>query len=111
MYDRGRDVDELIKLVNLEDKTKTLYKNLSGGLKKRVAIAITLVNDPNVVFLDEPTTGLDPKAKRDVWDLIEGLRDQGKTTLIVEERGKEAHKVLKTKFPKARLDNVTFWCH
>jgi len=148
MYNTGRDVDELIGLVNLEDKTKKLYKNLSGGLKKRVAIAITLVNDPEVVFLDEPTTGLDPKARRDVWDLIKGLRNQGKTifltthymdeaqvlsdrvviishgkiiangtpseliqkhggktTLIVEEGGKEAHTVLKKRFPKARLEN------
>jgi len=148
MYDSGRDVDELIRLVDLEDKTKTLYKNLSGGLKKRVAIAITLVNDPEVIFLDEPTTGLDPKARRDVWNLIEGLRDQGKTifltthymdeaevlsdrvviisygkiiangtpselilkhggktTLIVEDGGKEAQKVLKKRFPEARLDN------
>lgn len=89
MYDRGRDVDELINIVNLEDKTKTLYKNLSGGLKKRVAIAITLVNGPDVVFLDEPTTGLDPKARRDVWALIEGLRDQGKTIFLTTHYQKD----------------------
>jgi len=149
MYDNsGRDTDELIKLVNLERKSKTLYKNLSGGLKKRVAIAITLANDPDIIFLDEPTTGLDPKARRDVWTLIEGLRDQGKTifltthymdeaqvlsdrvviisygkiiadgtpselilkhggktTLIVEDGKNEAYEVLKTKFPKARIEN------
>ncbi len=152
MYGHGMDVNELIRLVDLEDKAKTLYKNLSGGLKKRLAIAIALVNDPELIFLDEPTTGLDPKARRDVWKLIEGLRDQGKTifltthymdeaevlsdrvviishgkiiadgtpselilqhggktTLIVEEGGKEAHKVLKNKFPKARLENGDVW--
>ncbi|PVX25848.1 MAG: ABC transporter ATP-binding protein [Candidatus Bathyarchaeum sp.] len=90
MYDRGQDVDELIKLVNLEHKTKALYKNLSGGLKKRVAIAITLVNDPDVVFLDEPTTGLDPKARRDLWNLIEGLRNQGKTIFLTTHYMDEA---------------------
>jgi ABC-2 type transport system ATP-binding protein len=78
MYDDGKDVDKLIELVDLEDKANTLYKNLSGGLKKRVAIATALVNDPEVVFLDEPTTGLDPRARRDMWDLIEGLREEGK---------------------------------
>jgi ABC-2 type transport system ATP-binding protein len=90
MYDSGRDVDELIKLVNLEHKSKALYKNLSGGLKKRVAIAITLVNDPDLIFLDEPTTGLDPKARRDLWDLIEGLRDEGKTIFLTTHYMDEA---------------------
>jgi len=73
IYGHGMDVNELVGMVNLEDKANTLYKNLSGGLKKRLSIAITLVNDPDVVFLDEATTGLEPKARRDVWDLIEGL--------------------------------------
>ena len=90
MYGSGRDIDDLIKLVDLEDKAKTLYKNLSGGLKKRVAIAITLVNDPDVIFLDEPTTGLDPKARRDVWDLIEGLREQNKTIFLTTHYMDEA---------------------
>ena len=90
MYDSGRDIDELIKMVDLEHKSKVLYKNLSGGLKKRVAIAITLVNDPDVIFLDEPTTGLDPKARRDLWNLIEGLRDEGKTIFLTTHYMDEA---------------------
>jgi ABC-2 type transport system ATP-binding protein len=90
MYDGGMDIDELIRLVDLEDKAKTLYKNLSGGLKKRLAIAIALVNDPEVIFLDEPTTGLDPKARRDVWNLIGGLRDQGKTIFLTTHYMDEA---------------------
>jgi len=90
MYDGGMDIDELIRLVDLEDKAKTLYKNLSGGLKKRLAIAIALVNDPEVIFLDEPTTGLDPKARRDVWDLIEGLQEQEKTIFLTTHYMDEA---------------------
>ena len=90
MYDGGMDIDELIRLVDLEDKAKTLYKNLSGGLKKRLAIAIALVNEPEVIFLDEPTTGLDPKARRDVWDLIEGLQEQEKTIFLTTHYMDEA---------------------
>ena len=90
MYDGGMDIDKLIRLVDLEHKAKTLYKNLSGGLKKRLAIAIALVNDPEVIFLDEPTTGLDPKARRDVWDIIDGLRDQQKTIFLTTHYMDEA---------------------
>src|SRR5208337_3520660 len=64
---RKTDIDGLIDLVNLKDKTQEQYKNLSGGLKQRLGIAIALVNDPEVVFLDEPTAGLDPRARRKVW--------------------------------------------
>lgn len=90
MYDTCMDVDELIELVDLKDKTNALYKNLSGGLKKRLAIATSLVNDPEVVFLDEPTTGLDPRARRDMWNLIEGLREQGKTVFLTTHYMDEA---------------------
>lgn len=67
-----------------------LYKNLSGGLKQRVGVAISLVNDPEVVFLDEPTTGLDPKARREVWGVIAGLKKKGKTVFLTTHYMEEA---------------------
>ncbi len=90
MFDSGMDVDELIQLVDLKGKTNSLYKNLSGGLKKRLAIATALVNDPEVVFLDEPTTGLDPRARRDMWNLIQGLKEEGKTIFLTTHYMDEA---------------------
>jgi len=84
------DIDELIDLVNLRDKTKEQYKNLSGGLKQRLGIAIALVNDPEVVFLDEPTTGLDPRARREVWDVLLGLKKKGTTVFLTTHYMEEA---------------------
>ena len=96
MYGHGIDIDKLIELVDLKDKANELYKNLSGGLKKRLAIATALVNDPEVVFLDEPTTGLDPRARRDMWNLIEGLKDQGKTVFLTTHYMDEAETLADT---------------
>ncbi|MGZ5468806.1 MAG: ABC transporter ATP-binding protein [Candidatus Aminicenantales bacterium] len=76
------DVDGLIDLVKLKDKAQDQYQNLSGGLKQRLGIAIALVNDPEVVFLDEPTTGLDPRARREVWDVLLGLKKKGSTVVL-----------------------------
>jgi ABC-2 type transport system ATP-binding protein len=87
---KGTDVDGLIELVNLKDKTKEQYKNLSGGLKQRLGIAIALVNDPEVVFLDEPTTGLDPRARREVWEVLLGLKTEGKTVFLTTHYMEEA---------------------
>lgn len=87
---RNTDIDGLIELVNLKDKTKEQYKNLSGGLKQRLGIAITLVNDPEVVFLDEPTAGLDPRARREVWDVLLGLKKKGKTVFLTTHYMEEA---------------------
>src|SRR5271157_5426818 len=84
------DIDGLIELVNLEDKTKEQYKNLSGGLKQRLGIAIALVNDPEVVFLDEPTTGLDPRARHEVWEVLLGLKKKGKTVILTTHYMEEA---------------------
>ncbi len=84
------DIDELIALVNLTDKTGEQYTTLSGGLKQRLGIAIALVNDPEVVFLDEPTTGLDPRARRQVWDVLLGLKKKGKTVFLTTHYMEEA---------------------
>ena len=87
---RNTDVDALIELVNLKEKTKEHYKNLSGGLRQRLGIAIALVNDPEVVFLDEPTTGLDPHARREVWDVLLGLKKKGTTVFLTTHYMEEA---------------------
>jgi len=84
------DIDGLMDLVNLKDKAHEQYINLSGGLKQRLGIAIVLVNDPEVVFLDEPTTGLDPVARREVWDVLLGLKEKGKTVFLTTHYMEEA---------------------
>ena len=84
------DIDGLIELVNLKDKAAEQYKNLSGGLRQRLGIAIALVNDPEIVFLDEPTTGLDPRARREVWEVLLGLKKQGKTIFLTTHYMEEA---------------------
>src|SRR5512146_97928 len=84
------DIDGLIELVNLKDKAKEQYKNLSGGLKQRLGIAIALVNDPEVVFLDEPTTGLDPQARHEIWEVLVGLKKKGKTVFLTTHYMEEA---------------------
>ncbi|MFA0832841.1 MAG: ABC transporter ATP-binding protein [Methanobacterium formicicum] len=91
MYPTHTNVDDLIEMLSLVDKRNTLFKDLSGGLKQRVGIAISLVNDPEIVFLDEPTTGLDPKARRDVWDAIKALKSKGKTVFLTTHYMDEAH--------------------
>lgn len=86
----NNDIDGLIELVNLKDKSKEQYKYLSGGLKQRLGIAIALVNDPEVVFLDEPTTGLDPRARHEVWEVLLGLKNKGKTVFLTTHYMEEA---------------------
>jgi ABC-2 type transport system ATP-binding protein len=87
---RNSDVDGLIALVDLKEKTNEQFKNLSGGLKQRLGIAIALVNDPEVVFLDEPTTGLDPRARHEVWEILLGLKNKGKTVFLTTHYMEEA---------------------
>ncbi|HTY91394.1 MAG TPA: ABC transporter ATP-binding protein [Methanocella sp.] len=91
MYKKYGSVDELIKTFDLTDKKNVLFKNLSGGLKQRVGIAIALINDPEIVFLDEPTTGLDPKARREVWEAIKALKSHGKTVFLTTHYMDEAY--------------------
>jgi ABC-2 type transport system ATP-binding protein len=87
---RNTDIDGLIELANLKDKSKEQFKNLSGGLKQRLGIAIALVNNPEVVFFDEPTTGIDPRARREVWEVLLGLKKKGKTVFLTTHYMEEA---------------------
>lgn len=90
LYNRSVDARELLKSVNLEDKAKNKYKELSGGQKQRFSIATTLINQPKIIFLDEPTTGLDPQARRNLWDLVKNIRAQGTTVIITTHYMDEA---------------------
>lgn len=90
LYQKRADLDSIIKSMDLKASENMLYKNLSGGLKQRVGVAIALVNDPDIVFLDEPTTGLDPKARREVWKVIARLRYRGKTVFLTTHYMEEA---------------------
>ena len=93
LYNRKVVVVNLLKLVNLEDKAKSKYKELSGGQKQRFSIATTLINNPRIVFLDEPTTGLDPQARRNLWQLIKDIRDKGTTVIITTHYMDEAEQL------------------
>ena len=90
LYPRSLDPDELLARVGLEDKKRALVGQLSGGQAQRFAIVAALVNDPDVVFLDEPTTGLDPQARRNLWDVIAGLADEGRTVILTTHYMEEA---------------------
>jgi len=81
-YERPRDVDEVVELVGLTEKRDASVKTLSGGQKRRLDLGIALVGDPDLVFLDEPTTGFDPAARRAAWEMIRSLRSLGKTVLL-----------------------------
>ena len=84
---------EFLELVNLTDKAKAKFKDLSGGQKQRFSIATTLINKPRIVFLDEPTTGLDPQARRNLWELIKSIRAQGTTVIITTHYMDEAEQL------------------
>ena len=90
LYNRKVNPMELLKLVNLEEKHKNKFKELSGGQKQRFSIATTLINDPVIVFLDEPTTGLDPQARRNLWQLIRDIRNKGTTVILTTHYMDEA---------------------
>lgn len=90
LYQMEMEPMELLAKVNLEDKAKAKFKELSGGQKQRFSIATTLINRPKIIFLDEPTTGLDPQARRNLWDLIQEIRDNGTTVIITTHYMDEA---------------------
>jgi ABC-2 type transport system ATP-binding protein len=92
-YRRPRDVDEVIELVGLAEKRDARVKSLSGGQKRRLDLGVALVGDPDLVFLDEPTTGFDPAARRNAWSMIRSLRELGKTVLLTTHYLDEAQQL------------------
>jgi ABC-2 type transport system ATP-binding protein len=92
-YARPRDVDEVIELVGLADKAGAQVKALSGGQKRRLDLGVALIGDPELVFLDEPTTGFDPSARRSAWELVRSLRSLGKTIVLTTHYLDEAEQL------------------
>ena len=93
LYDETRDTDAILDDVGLTDSAATAYENLSGGQKRRACVGTTLVNDPELLILDEPTTGIDPRGRRDLWRLIEGLAEGGTTVLLTTHYMAEAEEL------------------
>ncbi|TML05948.1 MAG: ABC transporter ATP-binding protein [Actinobacteria bacterium] len=92
-YERPRDIDEVIQLVGLREKRDARVKTLSGGQKRRLDLGVALVGDPDLIFLDEPTTGFDPAARRAAWEMIRSLRSLGKTILLTTHYLDEAEQL------------------
>lgn len=92
-YESPADSDELLELLGLSDKKRTRYGKLSGGQKQRLSIALALIGNPEIAVLDELTTGLDPQARRDTWEIIRGIRDRGVTIVLVTHFMDEAERL------------------
>ena len=90
LYNRDIKPSDFLQKVNLLDKARSKFKELSGGQKQRFSIATTLINQPKIIFLDEPTTGLDPQARRNLWDLVRDIRSSGTTVIITTHYMDEA---------------------
>jgi ABC-2 type transport system ATP-binding protein len=92
-YKKSRSITEIMELINLTEHRKKRVSSLSGGQKQRLAVGLALVNDPELLFLDEPTTGLDPQARRNLWDIVLKLKEMGKTTILTTHYMEEADKL------------------
>src|SRR3990170_4807446 len=90
LYPKRRPIDEVIEITGLSEKADARVKTLSGGQRRRVDLALGIVGDPDLIFLDEPTTGFDPSARRKSWELISNLRSLGKTILLTTHYMDEA---------------------
>jgi ABC-2 type transport system ATP-binding protein len=92
-YPNPRPVAEILEMINLTDHRKKRVKTLSGGQRQRLAIGLAMISDPELIFLDEPTTGLDPQARRNIWDIVLTLKKLGKTTILTTHYMEEAEKL------------------
>lgn len=92
-YKRTLPIDDIFQKIALKDKADAFVENLSGGQQQRLSIGLALLNDPKIIYLDEPTTGLDPQARRNLWDLIEGLKAEGKTIFLTTHYMEEAERL------------------
>jgi ABC-2 type transport system ATP-binding protein len=92
-YKRSIPVDDILDMLALKDSRKVLVKNLSGGQQQRLSVAMALINNPDIAFLDEPTTGLDPQARRSLWSVIEDMRNNGKTIFLTTHYMEEAERL------------------
>lgn len=92
-YPKATPTAEVLEMINLTDQRNKHVKKLSGGQRQRLAIGLAMINDPTVIFLDEPTTGLDPQARRNIWDIILKLKELGKTTILTTHYMEEAEKL------------------
>lgn len=118
LYNRKVRPTDFLDMVNLRDKAKAKFKELSGGQKQRFSIATTLINQPRIIFLDEPTTGLDPQARRNLWELIKDIRRKGTTVIITTHYMDEAEilcdrvaiidsgKIIAMESPDRLIDNL-----
>ncbi|WP_163182704.1 MULTISPECIES: ABC transporter ATP-binding protein [Neobacillus] len=92
-YDQPKSTEEILELVNLTEHRNNLVKQLSGGQRQRLAIGLAMISNPEILFLDEPTTGLDPQARRNIWDIILQLKSLGKTIILTTHYMEEAEKL------------------